>query len=146
MKHLLNFIITLLLISVFTSCSKSDPAPTPNSNVTFLATLNGSNEVPANASSATGSATLTFNTTTKILSITVTHNIVAPTAAHIHKAAAGVNGSVIFGFTSAASPITYTSVALDATQEADLFANQYYVNIHTALYPGGEIRGQLFKQ
>lgn len=146
MKHLLNFIITLLLISVFTSCSKSDPAPTPNPNVTFLATLNGANEVPANASTATGSATLTFNTTTKILGITVTHNIVAPTAAHIHKAAAGVNGSVIFGFTSATSPITYTSVALDATQEADLNANLYYVNVHTAANPGGEIRGQLIKQ
>jgi hypothetical protein len=147
MKQLLRLTgITLLLVG-FISCSKSsDPAPTPNPNVTFQATLSGASEVPANASAATGTATLTFNTTTKIFTVTVTHNVASPTASHIHRAAAGVNGSVIFGFSSATSPITYTSAALDATQEADLNANLYYVNVHTAANPGGEIRGQLIKQ
>lgn len=142
------FLIVAVTFVIFSSCSKSDdPAIVPpNPNVTFLATLNGANEVPANASTATGTASLTFNTTTKILTITVTHTVATPTASHIHKEAPGVNGGVVFGFASATSPINYTSLALTATQEADLMANLFYVNVHTAANPGGEIRGQLIKQ
>lgn len=146
MKHFIKFFTISLLFTVFISCSKSDPAPAANPNVIFLATLTGTSEVPSNASTASGTATLTFNTTTKIFTVTVTHNIASPTASHIHKAALGVNGGVLFPFASAVSPIAYTSIALDATQEADLNANLYYVNVHTAAYPGGEIRGQLIKQ
>jgi hypothetical protein len=114
--------------------------------VTFKANLNGVSEVPANTSTATGTATLIFNTTTKIFTITVTHNISAPTNGHIHKGAVGVSGSPVFPFTTYTSPINYTSIALDATQEADLNAGLYYVNIHSAAFTGGEIRGQLIKQ
>jgi hypothetical protein len=32
---------------------------------------------------------------------------------------------------------------LTAAQEADLLANNYYVNLHTDAFPAGEIRGQL---
>jgi hypothetical protein len=146
MKQLIRITAIAFLFAGVVSCSKSsDPAPT-DPNVTFLATLSGASEVPTNASTGTGSASLIFNTSTKIFTITVTHNIASPTGAHIHKAAVGVSGGIIFPFASAASPISYTSAALDATQEADLNANQYYVNIHSAAFPGGEIRGQLIKQ
>ena len=130
------------MLGIF-SCDSSDD---PNPKVTFKATLNGTSEVPANASTATGTATLTYNTTTKIFTVTVTHTIAAATNGHIHKGAMGVSGSPVFPFSSFTSPITYTSIALDATQQADLYAGLYYVNIHTAAYPGGEIRGQLIKQ
>ena len=146
MKHLIRIMAVLFFFTGFISCKKSDSTPTPNPNVTFLATINAASEVPTNPSTATGTATLTFNTTTKVFTITVNHTIAAPTNGHIHKGAAGVSGGVIFGFATFASPITYTSVPLDATQEADLNANLYYVNIHTAAYGGGEIRGQLIKQ
>ena len=77
----------------------------------------------------------------------VNYSGVTATNSHIHKGAAGVSGGVVFGFTSPiTSPVNYTSVALDAAQEADLNANLYYVNIHSAAFPGGEIRGQLIKQ
>ncbi len=147
MKHLFSFLaISTLLIIALPSCSKSDPAPVADPNVTFKATLSGAAEVPANASAGTGTATLTFNSTTKIFTLAVTHSIATPTNGHIHKAAAGASGGVIFAFPSFTSPIAYTSVALDATQEADLNANLYYVNIHTGAFPGGELRGQLIKQ
>jgi CHRD domain len=146
MKLLIRFLAIAFIVTSVSSCSKSDPAPAPDPNVTFKATLSGASEVPANVSAATGTATLIFNTTTKIFSLTVTHSIATPTNGHIHKAAAGASGGVIFPFSSFISPIAYTSVALDATQEADLNANLYYVNIHTAAFPGGEVRGQLIKQ
>lgn len=116
----------------------------------FKATLNGANERPtANTSTATGSATLTFNNTTKIFTVVVTYTSLttAATNGHIHKGAADVAGGAVFGFPSPwTSPINYTSAALTAAQEADLLGALNYVNIHSSTYPGGEIRGQLIKQ
>lgn len=147
MKNFIKISASALLFLGFISCSKSnDPTPTPNPNISFLATLNGASEVPANPSAASGSATLTFNSTTKIFSIIVTYTGVTATAGHIHTGAVGVNGAVVFPFSGTTSPINYTSAALDATQEANLMTNLDYVNIHSAAYPGGEIRGQLIKQ
>jgi hypothetical protein len=54
---------------------------------------------------------------------------------------------VVFPFTGV--PVTATgsipeqTFAVDATQVAALMSGHAYMNIHTALFPGGEIRGQL---
>lgn len=137
-------IINLIMIS---SCSKSSTTIPTSTTVTFQATLTGASETPANGSTATGSATFTYNTVTYILSGSVYFSGIIPTAAHIHKGAVGVAGGVIFplGSVPMTSPISFTSVPLDATQRADLLANLYYVNIHSTAYPGGEIRGQLLQ-
>jgi hypothetical protein len=142
----LSLAVFFLLSSIVSCNDDDDPKPTPDPNVTYNATLNGASESTPNASTATGVATLTFNTTTKIFTIAVTHTIAAPTAGHIHKGVIGVSGDPVFPFASVISPINYTSIALSTSQEADLNAGLYYVNIHTATYPGGEIRGQLIKQ
>jgi len=145
-----NTLLSSLLFSIVllgTSCGKDDPDPVPNPNVVFRAVINAAGEVPTNASTATGTATLTFNANTKIFTVNIQFAGLTATAAHIHKAAVGVNGPVVFGFsTPITSPINYTSAALNVTQEADLNANLFYVNIHSAAFPGGEIRGQLIKQ
>lgn len=149
MKKIINskskyFISIVFVVVLFTagSCKKED-----DPNVIFMATINGSSEVPSNASTATGTATLTFNKDTKVFNVVVNFSGVTATASHIHKGEPSVSGGVVFGFTSpVTSPINYTSVALDAAQETDLFANMYYVNIHSTAFPGGEIRGQLIKQ
>lgn len=131
------------------SCTFSIPV---SPNITFRATLSGANERPTpNTSTATGSSTLIFNNDTKIFTVTTTYSGLTGgtvSGAHIHKGDVTVAGGVIFSFgTTLASPIIYTSVALDATQEADLKAGLYYVNVHsTPTYPGGEIRGQLIRQ
>jgi uncharacterized membrane protein YgcG len=83
--------------------------------------------------------------TTKVFTIAVTHNIAALTGGHIHTGATGINGPVIFTFSSLTSPISFTSNALTPAQEAELFGNLNYVNLHSATFPGGEIRGQLIK-
>ena len=140
-KQVLFVVLAGILITA-ASCKKStDP------KVTFKAIINGASETPANASTASGTATLTYNKDTKIFTVVVTFSGITATSGHIHKGDVGVAGGVIFGFTSpVTSPVNYTSVALDATQDADLNANMYYVNIHSAAFPGGEIRGQLIKQ
>jgi len=144
-KYWLYIAITLLSFGII-SCSKDDD-PVPDPNITFRATINGASEVPTNASAATGTSTAIFNKDTKVITITTTYTGLTVVNAHIHKGAVGVSGGVIFGFAAPfASPIVFTTAALDATQEADLNANLYYVNLHSAAFPGGEIRGQLIKQ
>lgn len=145
MKRLITILSVSIILSAAVSCNKDDDEPNPN--ISFTATLNGAQEAPnPTPSTATGTATLEFNSKTKIFTITVTHNVASPTNGHIHKGAAGASGPPVFPFTSFTSPIAFTSTALDAAQEADLLAGLYYVNIHTAAYPAGEIRGQLVKK
>lgn len=142
MKNLFKILAFTFFLTIVISCDDDEPNP----NVTYTTTLSGAKETAPNASTATGTATLVFNTTTKTFTITVLHSIAAPTMGHIHKGAAGTNGSVVYPFTTLASPISYTSAALTAEQEADLNAGLLYVNLHTAAFPGGEIRGNLVKQ
>ena len=65
------------------------------------------------------------------------------TAAHFHgPAGAGVNAPPVVNLTPLESPITGSAVLTDA-QVADLKAGRWYINIHTAQNPKGEIRGQV---
>lgn len=146
MKLMFKLLGVIIFLSVLNACGKDDAPPPPNPNITFKATLSGAQESTPTGSTFTGDATLTFDSVTKIFKVTVNHTVTSPTNGHIHKGAVGVSGPVIFPFASFTSPISYTSAALDAAQEADLRAGLYYVNIHTAAFPGGEIRGQLIRQ
>lgn len=139
----------LLCLGVATFILSCDDDPPPPSNiVNFTSTLNGANEVPSNPSTSTGSATATFDKTTKVLTLNMTYTGFTATNMHIHKGPAGVSGGVLFGLGTApfSSPVNFTSVAFTAGQEDSLMNNLYYLNIHSATYPGGEIRGQLTKQ
>lgn len=145
MKRSILFLAIFIILSGLISCDSddgNDSDPTPVI-VTFNATLNGSSEVPDNTSTATGTAVLLYNKTSKIFTLTVNFSGITLTDAHIHKGAVGVDGGVIFPISDLTSPMNYTSMTLSAEQEADLMANLYYVNLHTAAFPGGEIRGQL---
>jgi hypothetical protein len=148
MKLIIKFLAVAILFSGVSSCYDDTPPPPvlPNPNVVFKATLSGAQEVPAGPSAATGQANLVFDSISKIMILTVTHTVPNPTNGHIHKAAVGVSGPVVFPFATFTSPIHYVSPKIDAAQEADLKSNLYYVNIHTAAYPAGEIRGQLIRQ
>ena len=77
------------------------------------------------------------------------------TRAHIHKAAAGVNGPIHWDFLEAGNPVASladqpsqlrgVARARSAAVLADLLAHpdQYYVNVHSTVFPGGAMRGQL---
>ncbi|MCC6403074.1 MAG: CHRD domain-containing protein [Fimbriimonadaceae bacterium] len=105
--------------------------------------MDGLQEVPPNASPATGTIVGTYDDVSNLLDITVTFSglLAAQTNAHIHRGAVGVAGPVVFPL-PLGSPSVF-STTLDATQESDLLAGLYYVNIHSQAFPGGEIRGQM---
>jgi hypothetical protein len=64
-------------------------------------------------------------------------------AGHFHgPAPAGQNAGVALGFTGSVESPIKGSATLTAAQAADLLAGKWYVNLHTAANPGGEIRGQ----
>jgi hypothetical protein len=75
---------------------------------------------------------------------------------HFHNAiptatlpATAVAGNVVIGVAGTGTPATYTSPitgttrALTADEEMALLAGNWYFNIHSTQYPGGELRGQL---
>ncbi len=136
----------------------------------FSATLLGSNEVPPNASTASGTATVFLDTIAETLTVNETFSgLTAPAvAAHIHCCApSGTNAIVAVPFPAfpnatsgsyamtfaLASSATYnapflianggTAAGAEAALIAGLEDGLAYVNIHDAVYPGGEIRGQL---
>ena len=113
--------------------------------VIYVLTANSANEVPTNASTATAAVYTVYNKTTKSLAYTINYTGVVATNMHFHKAAIGTNGPVQIGIDGPYTTGMKSSVTLTAAQEVDLFANQWYYNLHSAAFPGGEIRGQLVR-
>jgi hypothetical protein len=122
-------------------------------SVSFVAILAGVNELPSNASPATGVARAVLNTTTRELSINGEFSGLLSNAVTvlIHQAPPGVNGPVQFrlGHTGTMSgsitgPLNPGPMVLTEAQQAQLLEGNWYVNVHTVGFPGGEIRGQLF--
>ena len=112
------------------------------------ATLDGKAEVPPNTSAGTGTADIDYDPASKKLSWKLTYSGLsgAATAAHFHgPAEAGKNAGVAVAIPNAASSPVKGEATLTDAQAADLVAGKYYVNIHTAANPGGEIRGQVMK-
>jgi hypothetical protein len=86
--------------------------------------------------------------------ITVSDLTGPPLAAHIHQGPAGTNGGIVvpfvpdpFAFSPPGSP---NATAQGCVSVADSLLNQirsdpggFYVNVHTAKNPAGEVRGQL---
>jgi hypothetical protein len=121
--------------------------------------MSGLEEVPPNASPATGfedgggigGNAFVYDDVTDTLSmgqLSYSGFLGISTAAHIHAAPFGVPGPVIFPLTLAPAGVTAGTVLpaaflLSPAQEADLFGGRHYVNIHSTVFPGGEIRGQL---
>jgi hypothetical protein len=65
------------------------------------------------------------------------------TAAHIHLGAKGKAGSVLVPLCGPCKATEMGTVKLNAMQLRDVTKRATYVNVHTAKYPNGEIRGQV---
>lgn len=132
--------------------------PTLADTITYTASLSGANEVPPNASPATGFAT--FSLTGDLLAIEITYSGLIggnPAAAHIHCCTApGSNAPVWVPFanfptttsgtynnTIDLSTLAFSGGGTEAALIAGLNNGTAYTNIHNATFPGGEIRGQI---
>lgn len=144
------FFAVLAGMLMFSCSPKEDETlpPDPNPPIPYNADLKGSNETPPNQSTATGYANFFLNQYTKVLYGTVHYSGLDPTASHIHLGAPGVAGPVVFASSGPANngEIPFNTAALDSSQIAKLDSGLYYVNVHSAVFPGGEIRGQLIRQ
>jgi hypothetical protein len=106
--------------------------------------LSASNEVPPNASSGTGTAKVELDGSVVKWNISYSGMTGPVTAGHFHgPAPAGSNAGVVVPFAGPlASPII-GSATLTPAQLDQLKAGMWYINLHTAANPGGEIRGQV---
>lgn len=126
--------------------------------------LSGLQENPANASPATGLATLLLDTDTGdfTLDYSFANLIGTVTVAHFHQAPMGSNGGVVYWLASPGAPnnlattlmspsmpvgVTAASASgsgiLSPALVGQALAGNLYINIHTTAFAGGEIRGQV---
>jgi hypothetical protein len=115
--------------------------------VALQANLQPSSEVPPRVSKGHGIVKATFNTDTRTLQWDVTYGDLSgpATMAHFHgPAPVGQNAKVQVAIPNSAlgNPMKGSAILTD-DQATDLMAGHYYFNIHTALNPTGEIRGQV---
>jgi hypothetical protein len=167
MKKTLSLTGVVMAFLMFSAVAKAD-------QLAFTATLTGSQEVPPTGSPGTGTALVTLDTVTNLMTVNVSFTgLLSPTtASHIHCCApAGTSALVATavptfpGFPLGVTSGTYlqtfdltlassynpafitahggTVAAAEAAFIAGLISGQSYLNIHTATFGGGEIRGQL---
>jgi hypothetical protein len=109
--------------------------------------LTSSNEVPANGSTASGTATLQVNAGSGAIGGSLDLLDVVATAAHVHRAYAGANGPVLIELTADPAVAGRLNVPAGSTLTAEqvdaLLDGELYLNAHSAAFPNGEIRGQI---
>ena len=121
----------------------------------FAATLERAQQnPPIPVSGGTGTFTLTFGPTQLAYEIRV-EGIPGVANSHFHNAAAGSNGGVVRGITGEFDGDVWVSSGIWSAAEVgqpltpalvnELLDGNLYVNIHTADYGGGEVRGQVLK-
>ncbi len=160
--HLAVPLFAILLLAV---------GPASAATVTYRAALTGAAEVPPNPSPGTGAVTVDIvDGLVMTVSVSFADLLGPSTVAHIHNAPAGVNGPVMTttpsfpgfpaGVTSGVYAGSFDLMAAGSWNPA--FLNTYpdidsarlaflaaladgsaYFNLHSTVYPGGELRGQL---
>ena len=154
-------VLTLLSIAAVTLMASAVQAQAQT--YTWTANLSGSNEAPPVAATGSGGrATVTFNATTRTGTYVIdVYNLPSGvTASHIHAGGVGVSGPVVINFTVATGSsndfqISGTFKDTDVTPRpaqgvnnmddmlAAMLLGETYVNVHSQVNGGGEIRGQL---
>ena len=128
----------------------------------LTAALDGGQASPSNGSAATGTATVTnYNAQSRTFDLTLTVTGIAPanvTGLNLRRGGLGVNGPILLDLQAmgtlvpAGNGFTLTLTGLDldnsllggAANEASFLGGQTYLNVQTAAFPNGLIRGQLF--
>lgn len=141
LKHAADIIRTPL-----GACPKAVMTATAGGRV-FNVALTGEAETPAGDPVGTGTAAIRLRAGQgQVCYQLAVENLAPAVAAHIHRGASGVAGPVVVplttpgadGKSSGCAPAARTVVSAMLAQPAS-----YYVNVHTAEFQGGAVRGQL---
>jgi len=115
----------------------------------FKVPLSGAQQVPPVQTPGTGTADLTYDPTTRVVTWSITYSGLSTpvTMAHFHgPAAEGKNGPVVIWLTKQGSPVESPikgEATLTPEQAQQFTAGEWYINVHTRDHPAGEIRGQV---
>lgn len=157
MKKLL---IPFLGLFLLTACQKdakesaSDHEKAMKANATnvgrpFTITLTGAVEVPRPGDpDGIGTAELYLNPGQGTITYTLKVSGIEPArAAHIHEAPAGNAGPIVVGLSAPTNGTSSGTITVSRELILEIIRNpeNYYVNVHNAIYPGGALRGQLTK-
>ena len=111
--------------------------------ITWCVTATGAEEVPPVNTNAVATALVNLDQSNGKLSWWVEHAGLTGNhdKSHFHKAPVGANGGVQISI-GTGNPIVGFAF-LTGAQVADLLAGLWYLNLHTSVFPGGEVRGQV---
>lgn len=139
----LGALLTLLLLALAARADHLRP------HLLLGAQLTGAQEVPAVSTAARGVASFTLNASRDTLFITAAFNgLSGPvTAAHVHDGVRGVSGGIVTHLTQFLTGNRMqgflTGADIDRAKLSKYLRGEYYLNVHTAAHPAGEIRGQI---
>jgi hypothetical protein len=116
--------------------------------------MNGAAEVPAVTTSGSGTAALSYDPATKMITYQINWLLNSPqsttTDMHFHGAENGsatISSPVVIpitGFgTGNTGSLSGTTRAITDVEASQLLSGKWYINVHSAAFPAGEIRGNI---
>jgi hypothetical protein len=113
--------------------------------------MEGSQEVPAVSTMASGDGYILINTDNLSLELAaVTRGVSDATRAHIHTGRVGSNGPILVALEQSLDDQNVWNspeeLVIDAATFEVLISGGHYVNVHTPANPSGELRGQIITE
>jgi hypothetical protein len=119
----------------------------PNAHLAAFSTqMTGMNQVPPVATPATGHVDAVLDKKTRLFrwKLSFTGLSGPATAVHFHgPALIGLNSKISLPMNGAVNSPLEGKATLTPAQVEELLAGTWYINVHTAAHPDGEIRGQI---
>lgn len=156
------FLVSLFVLIISALIQSGDPsadvttAQIKNEAPLFAVLLGGTEvsdagQASAGDSNGKGSGTVLVEPGRRMLCFGITvSGIGTPVAAHIHRAAAGVNGAIVVTLVPPARGNPGASSGCVSNVPSNLLnaikngPSGFYINVHTTDLPAGAVRGQLF--
>ena len=143
-----GMVLAVLVVSGAAAYAGTDGGGTPSGTpVRLYARMTGGAERPTpNNSPGVGDAVVYVYPNNVVCTALRVARLTTPViGAHIHIGPATAAGGIVVHLTPPTSGFSYgcTTVSADLATQLRTNAVNYYVNVHTTMFTGGEVRGQL---